>query len=113
MLRRSGSYPAAEVSLRSASPESFAIVDVSSGEMLGSTEAARAHSTVHPGAIYLHLGRTYEVRELDLDRRRAFVTPFDGDWYTQPKRQTETNILSLLDRSRARSACSSPSARST
>src|SRR5207248_4073887 len=81
--RRPGSYPAAEVSLRSASPESFAIVDVSSGELLGATEAARAHSTVHEGAVYLHLGRSYEVRELDLDRRRALVAPFEGDWYTQ------------------------------
>jgi DEAD/DEAH box helicase domain-containing protein len=96
--RRPGGYPAGEVSLRSASPESFAIVDVSSGELLGSTEAARAHSTVHEGAVYLHMGRSYEVRELDLDQRRALVAPFDGDWYTQPKRQTDTEIVRLLDR---------------
>ena len=95
--RRPGSYPAAEVSLRSASPESFAIVDVSSGELLGATEATRAHSTVHEGAVYLHLGRSYEVRELDLDRRRALVSPFEDDWYTQPKRQTDTEIVRLLD----------------
>jgi len=98
VLRRPGGYPAADVSLRSASPESVAIVDVVSGELLGSTEAARAHSTVHEGAIYLHLGRSYEVRELDLLRRRALVAPFDGDWYTQPKRQTDTAIVRLLDR---------------
>jgi DEAD/DEAH box helicase domain-containing protein len=98
VVRRAGGYPAGEVSLRSASRDDFQIVDVASGEMLGSTEGARAHSTVHPGAIYLHLGQSYEVRELDLDHRRAFVTPFDGDWYTQPKRETETNILRLLDR---------------
>jgi DEAD/DEAH box helicase domain-containing protein len=96
--RDSGSYPAAEVSLRSASPDSFAIVDVASGELLGSTEAARAHSTVHQGAIYLHLGRSFEVRELDLERHRALVAPFDGDWYTQPKRVTDTTIERLLDR---------------
>jgi DEAD/DEAH box helicase domain-containing protein len=96
--RESEGYPAAEVSLRSASPESFAIVDVASGELLGSTEAARAHSTVHEGAIYLHLGRSYEVRELDLERRRALVSPFNGDWYTQPKRVTDTAIERLLDR---------------
>ncbi len=96
--RRSGSYPAADVSLRSASPESFAIVDVSSGELLGTTEAARAHSTVHEGAVYMHLGRSYEVRELDLERRRAIVSPFSGDWYTQPKRTTDTDIIRLLDR---------------
>jgi len=99
--RRHGSYPAAEVSLRSASPDSFAIVDVSSGELLGSTEAARAHSTVHEGAIYLHLGQAYEVRELDLDRRRALVAPFNGDWYSQPKRTTDTDIVRLLDRREA------------
>jgi DEAD/DEAH box helicase domain-containing protein len=99
--RDAGGYPAAEVSLRSASPETFAIVDVSSGELLGSTEAARAHSTVHEGAIYMHLGRSYEVRELDLERHRALVAPFDGDWYTQPKRQTDTEIVRLLDRREA------------
>jgi DEAD/DEAH box helicase domain-containing protein len=96
--RHPGSYPAAEVSLRSASPDSFAIVDVSSGELLGQTEAARAHSTVHDGAIYLHQGRSYEVRDLDLRHRRALVAPFEGDWYTQPKRETMTAIERLLDR---------------
>jgi DEAD/DEAH box helicase domain-containing protein len=96
--REPSGYPAGEVSLRSASPDQFAIVDVASGELLGSTEAARAHSTVHEGAIYLHLGRSYEVRELDLQRRRALVAPFDGDWYTQPKRLTDTTIERLLDR---------------
>jgi DEAD/DEAH box helicase domain-containing protein len=98
--RKPGGYPASEVSLRSASPERYDIIDVSSGELLGSTEAARAHSTVHQGAIYLHLGRSYEVRELDLERRRALVAPFDGDWYTQPKRTTDTDIMRLLDRRR-------------
>jgi DEAD/DEAH box helicase domain-containing protein len=98
VLRHPADYPAAKVSLRSSSPDSFAIVDVSSGELLGQTEAARAHSTVHDGAIYLHQGRSYEVRELDLDNRRALVAPFNGDWYTQPKRETDTNIERLLDR---------------
>ncbi len=98
VLRRADSYPAANVSLRSASPDSFAIVDVSSGELLGQTEAARAHSTIHDGAIYLHQGRSYEVRELDLEHHRALVAPFEGDWYTQPKRETDTNIERLLDR---------------
>ncbi len=101
VLRDPGDYPAASLSLRSASPESFAIVDVSSGELLGTTEAARAHSTVHEGAIYMHMGRSYEVHELDLERRRALVSPFSGDWYTQPKRATDTEIVRLLDRREA------------
>jgi len=94
-------YPASRVSLRSSSPDQVAIVDTSSGELLGTTEFARAAWTVHPGAVYLHLGRPYEVSELDLDLRRALVAPFTGDWYTQPKRETDTVIERLLDRRRA------------
>jgi DEAD/DEAH box helicase domain-containing protein len=99
-LARPEDYPAGRVSLRSASPHSVAIVDLAAGELLGTTELARAAWTVHPGAVYLHLGRAYEVSELDLDSRRALVTPFTGDWYTQPRRETDTVIERLLDRRR-------------
>ena len=101
VLRRRERYPAGEVSLRSASRETIAIVESQSGELLGSTEAARALSTLHPGAIYLHLGRSYHVSELDLDTRRALVEPFDEAWYTQPRRETDTVIERLLDRREA------------
>ena len=101
VLRRRERYPAGEISLRSASHSSFAIVDGASGELLGTTEAARALSTLHPGAIYLHLGRSFHVRELDLETQRALVEPFDEDWYTQPKRETDTQIERLLDRREA------------
>jgi DEAD/DEAH box helicase domain-containing protein len=97
-LRHPEDFPAARVSLRSASPDSFAVVDVSSGELLGTVEAARAFTTTHQGAVYLHQARSYEVLELDLDARRALVKPFDGDWYTQPKKETLTEIERLLDR---------------
>jgi DEAD/DEAH box helicase domain-containing protein len=91
-LPRGPGYPAGEISLRSASLDSVAVVDRSSGEMIGQVEAERAFSTVHPGAIYLHLGRSYEVAELDIDGRRAIVDAFEGDWYTQPKKETEVFI---------------------
>jgi len=98
VLRQQEGYPAAKVSLRSASPDSFQIVDTLSGEMLGTVESARAHTTTHDGAIYLHQGRSYEVKELDLDARRALVVPFAGNYYTQPKKETDTWIERLLDR---------------
>jgi DEAD/DEAH box helicase domain-containing protein len=101
LLRHPEDYPATRVSLRSASPDSVAVVDVSSGELLGTVESSRAANTIHDGAVYLHLGRSYEVRELDLDARRALVDPFDGNWYTQPKRETDMEIERLLDRREA------------
>jgi DEAD/DEAH box helicase domain-containing protein len=95
---RGDDYPAGKVSLRSAQADSFGVVDGGSGEVIGSVEAARAHRTVHPGAIYLHLGDSYEVEELDLRNRRAVVRAFEGDWYTQPKAETETVIEQVLAR---------------
>jgi DEAD/DEAH box helicase domain-containing protein len=96
--RATDGFPAAAVSLRSASRDSVTIVDTSSGELLGTVEMARAHNTTHEGAVYLHGGRSYEVEALDLEDRRALVRPFAGDWYTQPKRETDTHIERLLDR---------------
>jgi len=97
-LRRPEEYPAAKVSLRSASPDVFTVIETDSGELLGTIEASRAYGAAHDGAIYLHLGRSYEVQALELDERQALVRPFSGDWYTQPKRETETWIDALLDR---------------
>jgi len=100
-LRHPEDFPAARVSLRSASRDTFTLVDTASGELLGTLEASRAPGTAHEGAIYLHMGRSYEVQALDLDGRRAFVEPFGGDWFTQPKRETETLVERLLDRREA------------
>ena len=86
-------YPAARVSLRSTGPESFTIVDGSNGTVLGIAEQERAFTTVHEGAIYLHLGESYRVRALDLDNRNALVEPFSGDYYTQAKTETTTAIV--------------------
>src|SRR5881398_3129323 len=85
-------YPAARVALRSATPDSFTVVDVSTGAVLGIVERERAYSTVHEGAIYLHLGESFLVRELDLRARAAVVTPYTGDYYTQAKKETATAI---------------------
>jgi DEAD/DEAH box helicase domain-containing protein len=93
--QRADDYPAARVALRSASADSFVLVDVSSGEVLGTVEAARAYATIHDGAVYLHLGRSYRVLELDLAGRRAMLEPFTGDYFTQAKRESMTWIERL------------------
>ncbi len=98
VLRHADDYPAARVTLRSASADSFVLIDASSGEVLGTIEAGRAYSTVHEGAVYLHLGRAYQVLELDLEARRAMLEPFDGDYFTQTKRESMTYIERLIER---------------
>src|SRR5438105_2202181 len=86
-------YPAARVPLRSATADAFTVVDASTGSLLGLVERERAFSTVHEGAIYLHMGESYLVRELELGTRTAVVEPFRGDYYTQAKKETTTAIV--------------------
>ena len=85
-------YPAARVSLRSGDTEAFTVVEAETGSLLGLVERDRAYSTVHQGAVYLHLGEQYLVESLDLENRVALVTATAVDWYTQAKRETETAI---------------------
>ncbi|MDE3191592.1 MAG: DEAD/DEAH box helicase [Acidobacteriota bacterium] len=85
-------YPAGDVPLRSASADAFSVVDASTGAVLGIVEHERAYSTIHEGAVYLHLGEQWLVQELDLPARRAIVEPFGGDWYTQVRKETSTRV---------------------
>ena len=87
-------YPAARFSLRSSTPDAFTVIDSESGAVLGLVERERAYSTVHEGAVYLHMGDSYRVLALDLGARTALVEPFSGDYYTQAKKETTTAIES-------------------
>ncbi len=86
-------HPAAHVALRSTEPDSVRIVDGETGEELGLVERSRAAATVHEGAVYLHRGESFLVRALDLTTLHAIVEPFAGDWYTQAKKETLTEIV--------------------
>ncbi len=92
--------PAGRFSLRSGDRDSFTIVDASTGSVLGLIERERAYSSVHEGAVYLHLGSQYLVRELDGVARTAVVEPAGVDWYTQVKKDTQTAIDKPLRTSR-------------
>jgi DEAD/DEAH box helicase domain-containing protein len=86
-------HPAAQVSLRASEPDAFTVVDATTGDVLGVVERSRAYSTVHEGAVYLHRGESYLVRELDQTTMHAVVEPFSGSWYTQAKKETMTSIV--------------------
>jgi DEAD/DEAH box helicase domain-containing protein len=86
-------YPSGRVPLRSADADAFTVVDRTTGSVLGLVERSRAYTTVHQGAVYLHMGESFLVRDLDHAAMRALVEPFDGDWYTQAKKETMTAIV--------------------
>src|SRR5215203_2863658 len=87
-----GDNPARKISLRSASSETVLIAD-EEGELIGTAEASRAPSELHPGATYLHRGMAYEVDELDLAAHRALARRVPNRFYTRPKVETDVEIL--------------------
>jgi DEAD/DEAH box helicase domain-containing protein len=91
-----GDSPVRRISLRSASSETVLIAD-EEGELIGTAEASRAPSELHPGATYLHRGRAYEVDELDLAAHRALARRVPNRFYTRPKVETDVEILEEVE----------------
>ena len=97
----SDQYPAANISLRSASPESVTlqIMEDPSAALkaatIGTVDIGSAAWMVHPGAVYLHEAQSYFVEGLDLDQKIALLRPGLSDYYTEPLRDTTVTPLAL------------------
>lgn len=90
----SESYPAEEVSLRTATPQNFIIHNKSDGgRVLGEVDHDSAQMLIHPQAIYMHQGRTYFVDELDWERRKAFVRAVKADYYTDAISKSDLYVM--------------------
>ena len=94
---RGADHPAGQVSLRSAGADAVAVVEAASGTLVGVVDGSRADSTVHPGAVYLHMGVQHLVSATDPGARIAFVEPFAGDYYTQAVSRSQTEIVRELE----------------
>jgi DEAD/DEAH box helicase domain-containing protein len=90
--------PHRRVDLRSTGGHTFSIVIEETGELLGTVDESRAYTQVHPGAVYLHQGEQFEVRELDLTGRAALVTRSDPDFYTQARDTTDIRVEDTAER---------------
>jgi DEAD/DEAH box helicase domain-containing protein len=100
LARRRGTWhhvgrqsPHRAVDIRSASGHLFSIVIEDTGELLGTVDESRAYYHVHPGAVYLHQGEQFEVRNLDLATRVALVHRVDPDYYTQSRDTTDIEVV--------------------
>ncbi len=87
-------FAAAQVSLRTISRATYAIVDVTGGrsEVIGQVDSISAPELIYPEAVYLHQGESYLVRELDPAARIARVARLDADYYTQPVLASDCHV---------------------
>lgn len=87
--------PAALTDLRGSSGQPVAVVEHSTGRVIGTVDADRADATVHPGAVYLHQGRTYDV--LDLEDDVAVVDETTEPFRTRAFTRNRVEILSVAE----------------
>lgn len=64
-------------------------------ETIGQIDEHRAYKETHPGAVYLHRGRTYVVDELDVGGATVRVVPAKVDYHTRVRADKSTEILSV------------------
>ena len=84
-------YPAAEISLRNASPDQVTLIvkEQHQQRTIGQVDRNSAFWMVHPDAIYLHEGTSYLVESLDLEVGAAYLHPAAVDYYTQSQQETQ------------------------
>jgi len=91
-------YPAAEISLRNATPDSITLIlqGPNQQKTIGQVDLNSAYWMVHPNAVYLHEGTSYLVDDLDLETGAAYLRQVAIDYYTQARKETRVEEKKLL-----------------
>jgi DEAD/DEAH box helicase domain-containing protein len=90
------SFPASEVSLRSASQENVVIIDKTypkETRVIGEMDRFSAMTLLHEEAIYIHQGTQFQVEQLDWDEKKAYVTEVDVDYFTDANLAVELKVM--------------------
>ncbi|MFD1738477.1 DEAD/DEAH box helicase [Bacillus salitolerans] len=90
------SFPAHNISLRSASQENVVIIDISNVadvKVIGEMDRFSAMTLLHDEAIYLHQGIQYQVEKLDWEEKKAFVREVDVDYFTDANLAVQLKVL--------------------
>ncbi len=77
--------------------QTFTIED-QDGQIIGSVDGFRAWQETHPGAVYLHRGRSYVIDEMDPARARIVARAAKVSWFTRTRGQKSTDILEEVER---------------
>jgi DEAD/DEAH box helicase domain-containing protein len=83
--------------LRGTGGDPVRIVEHTTGRVLGTVNSAAAHHTVHKGAVYLHQGSSWLVRQLDLTDLHALVEPTGDEVSTQARELTDVRVLAVRE----------------
>ncbi|WAC05405.1 MAG: DEAD/DEAH box helicase [Methanoregula sp.] len=86
---------AGAVTLDGIPAETFRIM--CNGRLLETKDRAQAFREAHKGAIMLHQGQSYIVKEMDLETHTVRVVETDVDYHTQPLKEVTLAIIEKLE----------------
>ncbi len=87
-------YPAERVNIRSGSAGPVNLRDTGRGNrLLEVLDGNSAQSQVYPGAVYMHQGETFVVKDLNMEKETAFLEQQDTGYFTMCSREKSTEIL--------------------
>lgn len=92
------SFPAHNISLRSASQENVIIIDqtnIAAVKVMGEMDRFSAMTLLHDEAIYLHQGIQFQVEKLDWEEKKAFVREVDVDYFTDANLAVQLKVLEV------------------
>src|SRR5690606_22634555 len=88
------SFPAHQISLRSAAQENFVIIDQTEGHrVIGEVDRFSAPTLIHEEAIYIHEGIQYQVEKLDYEEKKAYVRRVNVDYFTDANLAVQLKVL--------------------
>jgi DEAD/DEAH box helicase domain-containing protein len=93
-------YPSERISLRSATADNVVIVDETGGgaRAIGEMDRPSAKELIFDDAVYIHLGRQYIVKKLDIANRTCHVAEKEVDYWTDAVVKTDIELLTEDER---------------
>jgi DEAD/DEAH box helicase domain-containing protein len=89
-------YPHREVDLRGTG-QTFVIRNNTDGSALGEIDFMRCFKECHPGAVYLHRGKTWLITDLDLESHEVTAVRKNVNYFTRTMGNKTTEILKTYE----------------
>ncbi len=90
-------YPQRDINIRSIG-ETYTIINLKTGKVMGDIDETRLYHECYPGAIYLHRAEEYEILHLNETTRCVYARRRDVDYYTQASSWEKIEILDSQDK---------------
>eukprot|EP00258_Populus_trichocarpa_P021524 XP_024437543.1 uncharacterized ATP-dependent helicase YprA isoform X3 [Populus trichocarpa] len=85
--------PSRGISIRAIESTRYRVIDMQRNEVLEEIEESKAFFQIYEGAVYMHQGKTYMVKKLDISEKIALCYEANLHYYTKTRDYTDIDVL--------------------